>query len=532
MTQSNQPVLVAGKWRAAIQPTGSFQAANPTTGQMLPISYPISGRTEVIEAVEAAHQAAQILRTTAPEKIAAFLERFADLIEGQRESLIDSAYQESGLPREPRLKGETGRTTNQLRQAAQAAREGSWTNPVIDSKLNIRSILAPLGGAVVVFGPNNFPFAFNSISGGDFAAAIASRNPVIAKANPAHPGTTFLLAQLAFQAVQETGLPEATIQLIYHFENSIGLELVSHPLIGATGFTGSRAAGLKLKEAADRVGKPIYLEMSSVNPVFMLRGVLEERLEALAGEYFTSCTLESGQFCTNPGLVILPASPQAEAFIQATKERFTNAQPGVLLGEKVVTGLVEALKTLTEAGAEVITGSHPIDGEGYRFANTLLRVDGERFLRHAKELQAEAFGPVGLFILARDEQQILEIAKQLEGNLTGTIYSHTSGKDDAFYQRLEPLLRQRVGRLLNDKMPTGVAVSPAMQHGGPFPSTGHPGFTSVGIPASIRRFTALHSYDNVRPARLPLELQNPNPTGRLWRLIDGELSQADVPDNN
>jgi len=193
-----------------------------------------------------------------------------------------------------------------------------------------------------------------------------------------------------------------------------------------------------------------------------------------------------------------------------------------------VTNFEAALRLLEQHGARIVTGGHRLDGAGYRFANTLLRVTGQQFLSESEALQREAFGPASLLVFSESETRTLEIASQLEGNLTGTIYSHSGDRDDTFYARLEPILRSRVGRLLNDKMPTGVAVSPAMQHGGPFPATGHAGFTSVGLPASIRRFTQLRSYDNVRPQRLPAELRDKNPTGRLWRLIDGEWTQRDV----
>jgi alpha-ketoglutaric semialdehyde dehydrogenase len=282
---------------------------------------------------------------------------------------------------------------------------------------------------------------------------------------------------------------------------------VAHPLIGAVAFTGSRGAGLALKGAADKAGKPIYLELSSVNPVLMLEGALEERGEALADEFFGSCTLGAGQFCTNPGFVVLPDSAAGRRFIERARERFAGAEPGVLLARGVREGLAASVAWLQEHGASLLCGGEPATGAGYRFANTLLQVSGERFLEEPDELQREAFGPVALLVAVRDTEQAAAVVRRLEGSLTGTIYSSTGGADDAAYAALEPLLRQRVGRLLNDKMPTGVTVSPAMNHGGPYPSTGHPGFTAVGIPTSIVRFTALHCYDNVRPERLPPALR-------------------------
>ena len=190
--------------------------------------------------------------------------------------------------------------------------------------------------------------------------------------------------------------------------------------------------------------------------------------------------------------------------------------------------LDESVKTLRAAGAELVCGGSPLSAPGYRFANTLLRVSGEKFLASPEKLQTEAFGNASLLVVVRDAAQAAEVLNHLEGNLTGCVYSDTRGSDDALYSHLAPLLRNRVGRLLNDKMPTGVAVSPAMNHGGPFPATGHPGFTAVGIPAALRRFAALHCYDNVRVARLPAALQNQNPNGKMWRLIDGQWSQAGI----
>lgn len=521
------PVLLAGAWGPSREQLGTVGATNPATREPLPERYPVSGRADVIAALAAGHEAAQALRNAEPERIADCLERFAELIEAHRQDLIALARLETGLPEEPRLGSvELPRTTDQLRQAARAVRERSWTRPVIDTGANIRSLYASLGGPVVVFGPNNFPLAFNGVSGGDFAAALAAGNTVIAKANPGHPGTTRRLAELASKAVVDAGLPGATVQLLYHLPPELGLELVSHPLVAATGFTGSRRAGLALKEAADRAGKPIYLELSSTNPVFILSGALKERAQAIADDLLTSSTLGAGQFCTSPGLVVLPSGEPGKAFERTLVERFTRAEPGVLLGEGVFEGLGSAVGVLQELGAQVLTGTAAADGAGFSYAAGLLRVTGKQFLANPGGLQTEAFGPVSLLVVA-DEAQLPEVAKHLEGGLTGTVYSHTAGEDEALYNRLEPILRQKVGRLLNDKMPTGVAVSPAMNHGGPYPATGHPGFTAVGLPAAIGRFAALYCYDNVRPHRLPPELRDENPQ-RIWRSIDGAWSREDV----
>jgi alpha-ketoglutaric semialdehyde dehydrogenase len=526
---SLEPVLIAGKWRASSDPSGTFQAINPGNKSLLPEIYPISDIDDINAVLQAGREAAIALRTADPSAIARFLETYADNIEASSNQLIKTANLETALPTEPRLRTiELPRTTNQLRQAAAAVRALSWCMATIDTKSNIRTKYGSLGGPVVIFGPNNFPFAFNSISGGDFAAALAAGNPIIAKANPGHPGTTKILAQAAFTALTASGLPAATVQLIYHTTPELGVLLVSHDNIGAAAFTGSKTAGFRLKEAADKAGKPIYLEMSSINPLFILPGAIRERSQDIAGELFGACTLGAGQFCTNPGLIILQENRDAETFIQQLSEQFSQHAPGILLTAKSAQNISDAIQTLTATGAEIIVGGKEMDGAGYTYANTLLRVSGDSFLQHPAELQTEVFGTASLVVIAKDGEQMVNITSQLEGNLTGSIYSDTQGSDDALYDQIEVILRVRVGRLLNDKMPTGVAVVPSMHHGGPFPATGHPGFTAVGIPASMRRFAALHCYDNVRPHRLPSELQDANPTGTMWRSIDGTWTQKDI----
>jgi NADP-dependent aldehyde dehydrogenase len=524
-----EPVLIDGEWREARHPAGEFRAIDPATKAESAEAYPISAAADVERAVRAAEAASAALRSVAPEDIARFLDAYASKIEGAREALVAIAARETGLPAAPRLgQVELPRAVDQIRQGAAAARDRSWCQATIDTKANIRSRYGPLGGGVAVFGPNNFPFAFNSIAGGDFVAAMAAGNPVIGKANTGHPGTSKRLAELAWDAALDTGMPRGTIQLIYRTPPDVGFRLVSHPAIGATGFTGSKEAGLRLKEAADRAGKPIYLEMASTNPVFVLPGALDARREAIARELFDSCSLGAGQFCTRPGITVLPRGAQAEAFLAEAARLFTGANPGTLLGPQGPARIAEGIAELVAHGAEIVAGGRAIDGPRYAFSNTLLRASGDAFLASPHALQTEAFGTVNLVIVAGDADQMVAIAGSLEGNLTGSIYSDASGGDDELYVRVGAVLRHKVGRLLNDKMPTGVAVTPAMNHGGPFPATGHPGFTAVGIPASLLRFAALHCYDNVRPHRLPPELADRNPTGRMWRLIDGEWSTRDV----
>ncbi|HET6882505.1 MAG TPA: aldehyde dehydrogenase family protein [Pirellulales bacterium] len=522
-----QPVLLAGQWREATAKSG-YRAENPATKEPLNELYPVSEWADCDRALDAAAEAAEVLRSTPPDAIGQFLERYAERIEGRAGELCQTANRETGYPVSPRLANvELPRTAAQLRQAAAAAREGTWCMATIDSKANIRSCLLPLG-PVCVFGPNNFPFAFGSISGGDFAAALAAGNPVIAKANTSHPATTRLFAEEAHQAAEEIGLPSGTVQLIYRLSHADGERLVADPRVGATGYTGSRSAGLALKAAADAAGKPIYLELSSINPVVVLPGALAERAEKIADEFTTSCLMGAGQFCTNPGMVLLLAGQSTDRFFDALCRRFEQAPQGVLLSKGVAASLKNSVAGLTAAGAKTLVGGSPGGGNSYSFANTLLKVDGRTFLENPHRLQAEAFGNASLLVVADDALQAAAIIDALEGNLTGCVYSDTSGSDDHLYDELAPRLRRRVGRLLNDKMPTGVAVSPAMNHGGPYPATGHPGFTAVGIPASLHRFGMLACYDNVRAHRLPPALQDKNPNGCMWRLIDGLWTQRDV----
>jgi alpha-ketoglutaric semialdehyde dehydrogenase len=513
-------ILIDGQWRAA-HSEGTFYAENPATGEVLSTPFPISELTDCDLALDAASRAATVLRTLPPEQIAAFLEAYGSNIEAASAAITQAANEETGLPVTPRLRDvELPRTTNQLRQAATAAREESWKRPTLDLARNIRSCFASIG-PVVVFGPNNFPLAFNGISGGDFAAAIAAGNPVIAKAHPLHPNTTRLLAEEARKAAVETGLPSGTVQLIYNISNANGLRLVSDPRVGAVGFTGSRNAGLHLKKAAEDAGKPIYLEMSSINPVIFLPGALAEDSSRLAQELTDSCLAAAGQFCTSPNLVLLWNGEDAESFLAQVSKGFSERSPQTLLSSAGRKQLEAGVNALVDAGAAVVTGGSTLEGVGCRYANTLLRATGSQFLAHPHELQREAFGNATMAITVADIVELQSILGLLEGNLTGTIYSAKSAVDDSLYLTIEPILRQKVGRLLNDKMPTGVAVSPAMNHGGPFPATSQPGFTSVGIPAALTRFAVLQCYDGVREDRLPDVLRNATPNPLTWRSIDG-----------
>lgn len=523
-TAACQPVLIAGRWREAHR-IDSFRATDPTHNRPIELDFPVSGWSDLDEALRAASAAAAELRATPAAKIGEFLETYAELIQADAEDLVATAHLETGLPKSPRLADvELPRTINQLRLAAAAAREGSWATPVIDTAASIRSCYEPLG-PVCVFGPNNFPFAFNSAAGGDFAAAIAVGNPVIAKANSSHPETTRRFAALALRALEQVGLPLATVQLIYRTSHEDGERLVADPRCGATGYTGSRSAGLALKAAADAAGKPIYLELSSVNPVVITTSALNQRGDQIVDEFVGSVLMGAGQFCTNPGLVLLVRSPAAETFINAVREKFAALPPGTLLSPAVCRSLGRSIHVLAEAGAELLTGGGEALADRCARPNTWMRAAADQFLADPEVFQTEAFGNASLVVVADEVDQLIAVIDSLEGNLTGCVYSATEDPD---YAPIAMALAPKVGRLLNDKMPTGVAVSPAMNHGGPYPATGHPGFTAVGIPASLLRFAKLTCYDNVREPRLPWLLRDVNPTGSTWRRIDGRWTTDNV----
>jgi len=519
-----EKVYINGIFRDSVA-ASSFRASNPSTGEALERDFPVSEWKEIDEALEVASSCFKELRSMSPEKIAAFLDTFADLIQSDKDTLVDLAHEETGLPKTPRLGDvELPRTVNQLKLAAAAARSGSWSMPTIDTKANIRSCYQPIG-PVCVFGPNNFPFAFNSLAGGDFAAAIASGNPVIGKANSSHPATTKRFAELAKQAIEKTEMPKGLVQLLYRTSHVDGERMVGDPRLAAIGYTGSRNAGLQLKSVADKVGKPFYAELSSVNPIVYMPGAMKERVEKLIEEYVASGLMGAGQFCTNPGLLIMLKSQEADRFVSGVTDKYKSSPAGTLLSKSVESSLVKSISILCGAGAELLVGGNKVEGGRCAVANTALRVTGEKFLSDAHSFQTEAFGNAVLIVVCDSMTELKQVIEQLEGNLTGAIYSATDGSDDGIYQPIAEELSQKVGRLLNDKMPTGVAVSPAMNHGGPFPATGHPGFTAVGIPASMIRFAKLTCFDAVRPSRLPAVLQDSNPQ-KAWRSIDGVWTQS------
>ncbi len=507
-----EPLLIADQWCSPPPDGATFHSFDPVSGARNPERFPVSDWAQLERIAEVARTATIALRETPPGRIATFLERFAEAIEGESDALAAAAARETALPLDTRLLGvELPRTVAQLRAAAEAARDQSpegWRRPRIDRDADIRSVLEPLDGAVLVMGPNNFPFAFNAISGGDFAAALAAGNSIIAKGHPAHPLTTQLLARCAASALRDASLPAGTVQCFYHAAHRDVARLIEHPAVAAVAFTGGESAGRAVKSAADRSGTICSLEMSSLNPVVLCPGLDEEELDAFAEQWGASVLMGSGQFCTKPGICfMLGEQAAADRVVSAVAGRFSESPAMPLLTETLVRELDSGVQQLQDAGAVLECGGTPGDSPGFHFQPTLLRVNTPTFLEMPVTFQRELFGPAAVVVDCEDRDQLECCIGSLGGQLTCCVWTGGRLPDPALGRDLGRILRPLCGRLLRNKMPTGVAVTDAMVHGGPFPATAHPGFTAVGLPESIHRFAARRCYDGVPEDELPAILR-------------------------
>jgi alpha-ketoglutaric semialdehyde dehydrogenase len=504
------PLLIDGTWQEAHTVLDTFRSFNPLSGEANLTEFPVIGWADLDRMVEAGEAAAAELASIEPERIARFLERYADLIEERRETIVETAQRETALGAALRLgEIELPRTTGQLRQAAAAVRDTSstgWSMPIIDAKANIRSRYESLGGVVLVIGPNNFPLAFNAISGSDFASAIAAGNPVIAKGHPAHPETTHLLADAARAAVEEVGLPSGTVQCFHHAPPEEIARLIDHPGLAAVAFTGGQSAGIALKKIADAAGKPGYFEMSSLNPVVLMPSAAEGDLDGFAALWTQSIQMGSGQFCTKPGLCFVIGQQLADTLGEAIANRFDGGDDSVLLTKGLVESIDRGVRELQDAGAILLAGGATSEEPGFRYPSTLLMCNGRTFREMPESMQRELFGPAGMIVACESEEDLRAALRVLEGQLTACIWATDADHGGELYEEVRRTLRPICGRLLENKMPTGVAVVPSMVHGGPYPASSHPGFTSVGMPGSIRRFAALRCYDGVPESRLPATL--------------------------
>ena len=511
----------------------TFAAQNPATGERLAPDFHEAPPAEVAAALDASARAFADYRARSGAERAAFLEAIATEIEQLGDALLQRAHAETGLPL-ARLTGERARTCGQLRLFAQVAREGSWVDARIDPALpdrqplprpDLRRMLRPLG-PIVVFGSSNFPLAF-SAAGGDTASALAAGCTVVVKAHRAHPGTSELVAGAVTRAVAHCGLPAGVFSLLHGGGASIGIAMVKHPATAAVGFTGSHAAGRALFDAAAARPHPIpvFAEMSSLNPVFLLPGAVRDRSASIAQGLLASFTLGVGQFCTKPGLVFALRSAETSALLATLAELVRNAAPGTMLTCGIRDAFVDSrARVLAVPGVlPLATTTGAADPAKTHGAPSVALAAAKDFLAHPA-LATEAFGPFTLVILADTLDEFAACAAALEGQLTATVQA---ARDD--FEAARPLfatLEQKAGRVLLNGFPTGVEVCPAMNHGGPYPATTDVRFTSVGT-AAMLRFARPVCYQGLPDALLPDALQSSNPLG-LLRLVNGQPTRDPV----
>jgi alpha-ketoglutaric semialdehyde dehydrogenase len=526
------PVSIKGEMvigqRTVFGSAGAARAIDPARNDSMGPDFGLATEADVDDACALAAQAFDAYRATTPEQRAAFLEAIADGILALGPELIERAGLESGLP-QARLEGERGRTMNQLRLFAKVARDGYWNSATIDTALPERVPPRPdlrlrkiAIGPVVVFGASNFPLAF-SVAGGDTASALAAGCPVIVKAHGAHLGTSELVGKVVQQAAAACGMPEGVFSMLFGEGRQIGQRLAAHPAIKAIGFTGSRQGGLALMRTAAQRAEPIpvYAEMSSINPVFMLPGALAAGGATLAQGFVDSLTLGVGQFCTNPGLVLGVAGGQFSQFADAAAQALQAKPAGTMLTPGIHDAYAKGVARMSDIGQVELVAQGSPEGAGCAAQAALYRCSAQAYLA-TPMLEDEIFGPSALLVECRDDAEMLAVAEHLEGQLTATV--HATAADRAQAGALMPVLERKAGRILFNGFPTGVEVGHAMVHGGPFPATSDSRSTSVGASA-IDRFLRPVSYQNVPLDLLPDALAEHNPL-QLARLVDGSLKPA------
>ena len=508
----------------------TFSGYDPVIGRRLDPTFYEANDSEINYAFSLAESAFIIYRNKSAEDIASFLDLIAENIDALGDELIARASAETGLPTK-RLVGERTRTVGQVRMFGDLVREGSWVEATIDraqpernplSKPDIRRMLIPLG-PVVVFGASNFPLAF-SVAGGDVASALAARNPVIVKAHPAHPGTSELVGRAIVLAAEGAGMPSGVFSMLQGTSHELSLKVVRHPVATAVGFTGSLNGGRAIFDAASQRPNPIpvFSEMGSVNPVFVLPGALREHSDDFAVGLQQSVTLGVGQFCTCPGLVV-GLQGSMSGFMQRIEELASGASPATMVHPGILRAYEEGVRRLEGiAGVKVLKSSVTASAGKTEAGPVVFVTDSKTFLSQG-ELSQEVFGPSTVIVACDSRKEMMRVARELDGHLTATIH----GTEDELveYRDLVELLQQKVGRLVFNGFPTGVEVCAAMQHGGPYPATTDVRSTSVGAYA-IKRFARPVCFQNSPQAVLPAELQNKNHRN-IWRMVDNQLTKDD-----
>ncbi len=483
---------------------------------------------EIDAIMQQAWTAFQVYRKFSLKQRAAFMQAIAIELEACGDELIHTAMRETNLP-EARLRGERARTIYQLNSYADACIKGDWLEARIDTALpdktppkpDIRKMLVPLG-PVVVFGASNFPFAY-STAGGDTASAFAAGCPVVIKGHPAHPQTSEMAAQAIIRAAKKTNMPDGIFGHVTGTSFDIGKALVMHPHTKAVGFTGSYGGGKQLFDWANQRKEPIpvFAEMGSVNPVFLLPGKLEEGAEAVAEMYAGSVTLGVGQFCTNPGLIIGIADSNLARFIHGLGGAVEKVQPALMLHSGIAANYHKNKKAvLAESHVKLVGESVADDNDTLKGEPAIAATDGKTFLQNPL-LHQEVFGPFSLVVQCADEAELQQVIAKLEGQLTATIMATAADLDK--YAEVVSAVEEICGRIVLNGVPTGVEVCPAMHHGGPFPASTDSRFTSVGEDA-IKRFARPLAFQNWPDNKLPDELKEGNPLG-IYRMYNGKMTK-------
>ena len=502
-----------------------IQAVNPATGETLVPTYPAGGEAEVNKACGLAESAFDIYRETTLKDRANFLESIASEIESLGDELIKRCMAETGLPR-ARLEGERGRTCGQMRLFAEVVRSGQWLDVRLDPALPDRIPVPRVDlrqrhiaiGPVAVFGASNFPLAF-SVAGGDTAAALAAGCPVVVKAHSAHPGTSEIVGRAVQSAVAKSNMPEGVFSLLFGSGDVVGKALVADSRIKAVGFTGSRTGGTALLAIAQSRPQPIpvYAEMSSLNPVFLLPEALKARYNELAEGFVLSLNMGAGQFCTNPGLIVAEKGVALDAFITAASHEVEKCVSQTMLTPTIHRAYQNSVEALSNSDKVRKASNGQLSKGPCQCQTTLFVVSMADFMSD-KALQTEVFGASSMVIECIDFPEVESFAIQLEGQLTATLQMDDGDLEAA--RNLLPILERKAGRILVNNWPTGVEVCHSMVHGGPYPATSDSRSTSVGS-AAIQRFLRPVCYQNLPQELLPQALRDDNPLG-VGRLLDGE----------
>ncbi|WP_420573679.1 aldehyde dehydrogenase (NADP(+)) [Kordia sp.] len=508
----------------------TYKTFNPKTNTANETVFTEATSEEIQEAVDLASEAFKIFRTISGTKKAAFLNTIADEILALDNTLVQTYMSETGLP-EGRAKGERGRTIGQLRTFAKLVEEGSWVEARIDPaqpdrtpnpRVDLRKMSVPIG-PIVVFGASNFPLAY-STAGGDTASALASGCPVVVKSHPMHAGTGELVASAIQKAAEKTGMPNGVFSNLNSSGIEVGQELVKHPKVKGVGFTGSIRGGRALLDLAAKRKEPIpvFAEMGSINPVVLLPKALETKAVSWAKTYASSITLGTGQFCTNPGLILGLKSDGLTNFIGTLAEEIVQIKPQCMLHPNIhAVYSNNKAKAQSQKNVETKATIDTAVAENYA-QQTVATVDGKTFLENAT-LHEEVFGPFSLVVQCENVAELETILANLEGQLTGTIISEENEASN--YNGVVKTLSDRVGRIIFNGVPTGVEVVPSMLHGGPYPASTDSRFTAVGRD-SIKRWVRPFSYQDWPNELLPDELKNENPLNILRLVNDQETKEA------